>query len=184
LIRKLEKPASRGAPRLRRSCGDSSTTRSATPAREFKQKERPSLATPRLNVLVAEDNEINGLLATRTLERLGCEPVWVRDGRQALTQIEASLAGTRSPFDLALLDIRMPELDGLAAARAIRAAEARAGSAAPLPLIAVTANVSPSDRAAALAAGMDDCLAKPIERAALARWLQRVEARPAEPLSA
>jgi PAS domain S-box-containing protein len=156
----------------------------SVPADDAIYSPRPSVALPRLNVLVAEDNEINALLATRTLERLGCNPVWVRDGRQALVQIEASLDGTRPPFDLALLDIRMPEFDGLATARAIRAAEAKAGTAVPLPLIAVTANVSPSDRAAALAAGMDDCLAKPFERAMIARWLQRVEVRPAEPLSA
>lgn len=137
----------------------------------------------RLRVLVAEDNEINALLATRTLERLGCTAIWARDGRQALEQVEDSLDGAQPRFDLVLLDIRMPELDGLAAARAIRAMEARL-RAPRLPLIAVTANVSPSDRAAALAAGMDDCLAKPFERATVERWLQRVEAGAVEPLTA
>jgi PAS domain S-box-containing protein len=138
--------------------------------------EPSAAAGPRLTVLVAEDNEINALLVTRTLERLGCAAICVGDGRQALAQIEASLAGSQARFDLALLDIRMPELDGLAAARAIRAMEAKARTSTALPLIAVTANVSSSDRAAALAAGMDDCLAKPLERATLERWLQRVEA--------
>ena len=141
-------------------------------------------AQARLTVLVAEDNEINALLATRTLERLGCSAVWARDGRQALAQVEASLAGSQPRFDLVLLDIRMPEIDGLTAARAIRAMETRARTGAALPLIAVTANVSPGDRAAALAAGMDDCLAKPLERATLQLWLQRIESSQAARLTA
>ena len=128
----------------------------------------------RLSVLVAEDNEINALLATRTLERFNCAPVWVRDGREALAAIEAGLNGTGAGFDLVLLDIRMPELDGLAVARAVRAIERARPGLAPLPLVAVSANVAEGDRAAALAAGMDDCLAKPLDRAALQRWLDRV----------
>jgi len=129
---------------------------------------------PRLTVLVAEDNEINALLATRTLERFGCEAVWVNDGRQALAAIQAGLGRQGPTFDLALLDIRMPELDGLAVARAVRAAERALPGHVRLPLVAVTANVAEGDRAAALAAGMDDCLAKPLDRAALQRWLDRV----------
>jgi PAS domain S-box-containing protein len=149
-------------------------TLSAPPAEPTPES---SPAKPRLTVLVAEDNEINALLATRTLERLGCDAIWARDGRQAVAEVEASLAGTGPAIDLVLLDIRMPELDGLGAARAIRAAEARIGNAAPLPLIAVTANVSGPDRHAALAAGMVDCLAKPLERSALQGWLDRVGRR-------
>lgn len=146
---------------------------------------RPSHASrPRLSVLVAEDNEINALLATRTLERFGCAPVWVRDGRAALATIEASLDGTGPSFDLVLLDIRMPELDGLAVARAVRAMERARPGLAPLPLVAVSANVAEGDRAAALAAGMDDCLAKPLDRAALQRWLDRVGSPEALTLSA
>ncbi len=138
----------------------------------------------RLTVLVAEDNEINALLATRTLERLGCRPVWARDGREALQLLEASLDGTGAAFDLALLDIRMPALDGLACARAFRAAERAHGGDRHLPLVAVSANVAAPDRAAALEAGMDDCLPKPLERTALIRWLDRVGAGMAHPLSA
>lgn len=129
---------------------------------------------PRLSVLVAEDNEINALLATRTLERFNCAPVWVRDGREALATIEAGLNGMGPSFDLVLLDIRMPELDGLAVARAVRAMERDRPGSMPLPLVAVSANVAEDDRVAALAAGMDDCLAKPLDRAALQRWLDRV----------
>lgn len=138
----------------------------------------------RLTVLVAEDNEINALLATRTLERLGCRPVWARDGREALHLLEASLDGTGAAFDLALLDIRMPALDGLSCARAFRAAEQAHGSNRHLPLVAVSANVAASDRAAALEAGMDDCLPKPLERATLIDWLDRVSSGTARSLSA
>ena len=126
-----------------------------------------------LHVLVAEDNEINALLATRTLERLGCVPTWARDGGEAIRLVEAALAGQRPAFALALLDIRMPELDGIAVARRIRAEE-QARGAARLPLLAVTANTSQEDRRAALAGGMDDCLAKPLSRDALRVWVERL----------
>ncbi|POR53079.1 ATP-binding protein [Bosea psychrotolerans] len=132
---------------------------------------------PRLTVLVAEDNEINALLATRTLERLGCAAIWARNGREAISHIAASLKGEAAALDLVLLDIRMPELDGLSAARIIRTLEGEAETGAKLPLIAVSANVSAADRSAARAAGMDDCLAKPLDRAALKRWLDHVQGR-------
>jgi PAS domain S-box-containing protein len=140
-----------------------------------------SPARPRLTVLVAEDNEINALLATRTLERFGCAAVWTPDGPRALAAIEAGFAGEGPRFDLVLLDIRMPGMDGLAVARAVRAKETESPGRGPLPLVAVSANVAEGDRAAALAAGMDDCLAKPLDRAALQRWLDRVAA--SHPLS-
>lgn len=136
---------------------------------------------PRLTVLVAEDNEINALLATRTLERFGCAAIWAPDGHRALAAIEAGFAGEGQGFDLVLLDIRMPGMDGLAVARAVREREKERAGHPPLPLVAVSANVAEGDRAAALAAGMDDCLAKPLERAALQRWLERVAA--SHPLS-
>ena len=82
------------------------------------------------------------------------------------------------------LDVRMPVMTGLDCARAIRALEKRLGRGAMLPLVAVTANVSATDRAAAFAAGMDDCLAKPLEREALLRWLERVSQGTAGSLSA
>ena len=132
----------------------------------------PALANG-LQVLVAEDNEINALLVTRTLEHFGCVPTWARDGSEAIRLAEAALAGQRPAFDLALLDIRMPVLDGIAVARRIRAAE-RARGAARLPILAVTANTSEEDRRAALAGGMDDCLAKPLSRDALRAWVEKL----------
>ncbi|KFC66947.1 Multi-sensor hybrid histidine kinase [Bosea sp. LC85] len=139
---------------------------------------------PQLTVLIAEDNDINGLLVTRTLERLGCTAVWARDGREAVALIEAGLTGKRAPFDLILLDIRMPELDGLEAARRIRALESSLGRPNLLPIVAVTANVAEEDRQAALAAGMNDCLAKPLAREALSAWIARVADSPRLTLSA
>ncbi len=130
---------------------------------------------PGLSVLVAEDNEINALLVTRTLERLGCSATWARDGREAVALVESGLRGAGQAFDLVLLDIRMPEMDGLEAARLIRAAEATlAREKAPLPILALTANVAEPDRRAAMSAGMDDCLAKPLEREVLRSWIERL----------
>lgn len=137
-----------------------------------------------LTVLVAEDNEINALLVVRTLERFGCTAIWARDGREALKRVEASFAGAAPPLALALLDVRMPVMAGLDCARAVRSLEKRLGRAAMLPLVAVTANVSAADRAAAFAAGMDDCLAKPLEREALRRWLERLSSGTAGSLTA
>ncbi|CAN7331774.1 response regulator [Bosea sp. LjRoot90] len=146
----------------------------------------PSLQPPGagLRVLVAEDNEINALLLTRTLERLGCAAVWARDGGEAARLVEATLGGAGQGFDLVLLDIRMPVQDGLAVARRIRTVEAALG-AGRLPILAVTANTADEDRQQALAAGMDDCLAKPLSREQLRGWIDRIShLRTAQLLSA
>ncbi|RXT55947.1 hypothetical protein B6S44_07615 [Bosea sp. Tri-44] len=146
----------------------------------------PSIQPPGagLRVLVAEDNEINALLLTRTLERLGCTAVWARDGGEAMRFVEATLGGGGQGFDLVLLDIRMPVQDGLAVARRIRTIEAELG-AGRLPILAVTANTAEEDRQQALAAGMDDCLAKPLSREQLRSWIDRLSPlRTVEALSA
>ncbi|HEV2508843.1 response regulator [Bosea sp. (in: a-proteobacteria)] len=126
-----------------------------------------------LRVLVAEDNEINALLLTRTLERLGCIAVWAHDGGEAVRLAEEARSGRSAGFDLALLDVRMPVLDGLGVARRIRAAEKAQGHAR-LPIVAVSANTAEEDRREALAAGMDDCLAKPLSREQLRGWIERL----------
>ncbi|CAN7618113.1 response regulator [Bosea sp. LjRoot237] len=137
-----------------------------------------------LRVLVAEDNEINALLLTRTLERLGCTAVWARDGGEAVRLVEAAFGEAGQGFDLVLLDIRMPVQDGLAVARRIRAVEAGLGTAR-LPILAVTANTAEEDRQQALAAGMDDCLAKPLSREQLRGWIDHISRlRTAQLLSA
>lgn len=125
-----------------------------------------------VRVLLAEDNPINALLATRALERLGATVVPARDGHEALARI-AEADSADLPFDLALIDIRMPGLDGLETARRIRAGEA---GRAPLTLVALTANAGREDERAARAAGFDGFLAKPLNLRALPAILDRLAA--------
>lgn len=114
-------------------------------------------------VLLAEDNDINALLIERHLARLGAWVVRAHDGAEAV----ALVCGSDACFDAALMDIRMPGLDGLSAARQIRAAERQSG-ADRLRIVALTANASEDDRRAAREAGMDGFLTKPVDLAALA----------------
>jgi PAS domain S-box-containing protein len=125
------------------------------------------LSSPR-RILLAEDNEVNRLVATRMLRLLGCEVTEVVNGRQA---IEALESGT-DRFDVVLMDVQMPVMDGLTAASEIRRLEAATDR--HVPIIAMTANAMSGDSDRCLAAGMDDYLAKPIRpnllRATLLRW--------------
>ncbi|MGQ0674298.1 MAG: ATP-binding protein [Hyphomicrobium sp.] len=145
-------------------------------------------AAVRPRVLLAEDNDINELLARRILEKCGCEVVSVRNGSAAVAAVRASLSGSSGPFDLVLMDILMPEMDGVEATRAIKALDADVSSSAsgsavrPLPpIVALTANAFPEDRLRYLDAGMDDYLAKPFDKQAiegvLVRWLAAGKAR-------
>jgi len=114
------------------------------------------------SILVAEDNEINALLARALLVRLGHRPTLAGDGVAAVEAWTAARdAGT--PFDLVLMDMQMPGVDGLAAARRIRAVEAASG-AKPVPILALTANAAEEDRVACMNAGMDGLLVKPLDR--------------------
>ncbi len=123
-------------------------------------------------VLLAEDNAINALLAGKALERLGAEVVLARDGFEALERFREA----ETPFDLALIDIRMPGLDGLETARRIRSHEADS-KALPLQLVALTANTGRDDVRAAHEAGFDGFLPKPLNLHALPALLgQRPEA--------
>jgi PAS domain S-box-containing protein len=117
---------------------------------------------PSLAILVAEDNEINAMLARALLSRLGHRPMIASDGAAA---VEAWLAARAAgaPFHLVLMDVQMPIVDGLEAARRIRAAEKETG-AAPVRIVALTANASAEDREAYLVAGMNDLLVKPLDR--------------------
>ena len=119
-----------------------------------------------LDVLVAEDNEINALLTRALLTRLGHRPTVAESGAAALERWRAARdAGT--PYDLILMDMQMPGMDGLEAARRIRAFEAERGTART-PIIALTANAFAEDREACLASGMDRFLVKPLDRERLA----------------
>jgi len=115
-----------------------------------------------LAVLIAEDNDINALLAQATLGKLGHIPAVVGDGVSAVKAI-ASAYQVGAPFDLVLMDLHLPGMDGLEATRRIRALEG-AGS---VPIIALTANASNEDREACLAAGMDAFVVKPFDRETL-----------------
>ena len=133
--------------------------------------EAPPTATRSLSVLVAEDNEINALLIRALLSKLGHRPEGVTGGVGAV-DAWAKAWERNEPYDLVLMDIHMPGLDGLAAARRIRSLEIESG-AARTPIVALTANAFAEDRQAALAAGMDEFLVKPLDRAALERILQQ-----------
>lgn len=125
-------------------------------------------ATLNLRVLLAEDNPVNALLARTLLARAGCVVEVVSDGEQAVT------AAARGGWDVILLDLRMPMLDGLGAARRIRQLRGEAGRA---PIVALTADVNEEDRQAALAAGMDDFVTKPIDPVRLETALLRLSER-------
>ncbi len=128
----------------------------------------PAAPAKGLAILVAEDNEINALLARALLTRLGHRATVVPNGAAAVESYLAA-AGTPAPFDCILMDVNMPEMDGLEATRRIRAAESASGT--HTPIIALTANAFGEDREACLAAGMDDFLVKPLARERLAELL-------------
>jgi PAS domain S-box-containing protein len=127
---------------------------------------RANPATQGLSVLVAEDNEINALLMRSLLTRLGHQAVIATSGEEALESwLSAKSAGT--PYDLVLMDIQMPGLDGIETTRRIRAREADTSSR-PTPILALTANTLVEDRYACFEAGMDGFLIKPLDREKLA----------------
>ena len=122
-----------------------------------------------LDILVADDNEVNRLVMEATLAHMGHNPTFAEDGRQAL-----AMAATRA-WDLILMDLHMPELDGLEAARAIRALADPAR--AHVRIVALTADVFPETREQVAQAGMDGFMTKPIDRDALAMLLDEIADR-------
>jgi CheY-like chemotaxis protein len=106
------------------------------------------------NILLAEDNRVNQMVAVRLLERRGHRVTVAANGRDAVA------ASQREPFDLVLMDVQMPEMDGFEATAMIRGAEA--GTARHLPIFALTAHAMKGDDERCRAAGMDGYLAKPI----------------------
>ncbi|WP_305042084.1 hybrid sensor histidine kinase/response regulator [Geoalkalibacter sp.] len=128
----------------------------------------PTVARNRARILLAEDNAVNRLLAVRLLEKHGFRAEVVQDGRQALQALD------EQAYDLVLMDIQMPEMDGFEVVQSVRAGR-RGGPNRQTPIIAMTAHAMKGDEERCLAAGMDDYLAKPIRARELLekidRWL-------------
>jgi CheY-like chemotaxis protein len=121
----------------------------------------------RLHVLVADDNRVNQQLATRIIEKAGHLVMVAADGLEALQAVQAQA------FDLVVMDVQMPVMDGLAATAAIRRHEAETGDG-HLPIVALTAHAMVGDRDECLAAGMDDYLTKPVKGPELLAVLDRI----------
>ena len=132
-------------------------------------------ANPRgLSVLVAEDNEINALLMRSLLSKLGHQAIITTNGEEALESwLAAKSAG--APYDLVLMDIQMPGLDGIEATKRIRVNEG-AASGRRTPILALTANTLVEDRYACFEAGMDGFLVKPLDRDKLTEALSGLRA--------
>lgn len=120
-----------------------------------------------LSILLAEDNRVNQMLAKRRLEQRGHTVLVVNNGLEVLAQLETS------SFDLVLMDVQMPEMDGFEATRAIREREQPSGN--HLPIIALTANAMAGDQERCLAAGMDGYLSKPLKSRELFDAIERLE---------
>jgi signal transduction histidine kinase/CheY-like chemotaxis protein len=125
----------------------------ANPAANDERAAEPVMVSG-MRVLLAEDNPVNALLARSLLARSGCTVVTVGNGAEAVQALE------EAPYDLVLMDVHMPVLDGYAATRAIRAA---GGRVAATPVVALTAAAMEEDRRACVAAGMDDFITKPLD---------------------
>ena len=129
-----------------------------------------------LRVLVVEDNAVNQRLATRLLEKRGHRVTVTANGREAVESVE------KHTYDLILMDVQMPEMDGLEATAVIREREKRKGS--HIPIIALTAHAMKGDRERCLAAGMDGYLTKPIRSQELDEVLETYLARRAATVQA
>jgi CheY-like chemotaxis protein/HPt (histidine-containing phosphotransfer) domain-containing protein len=140
----------------------------ARPAAPPKPDQRLAERMP-MRILLCDDNAINQKVATRILQQLGYQPGLATNGREALDALD------RQPYDFILMDVMMPEMDGLEATRVIRE---RQKSGAPnyssrIVIVALTAHAMQGDREKCLAAGMDDYLAKPIRPADVRQVLER-----------
>ena len=124
-----------------------------------------------MRVLLAEDNALNSEIAQYLLHGAGAEVTAVENGQQAVAAFEASGQGDAPAFNAILMDVMMPEMDGLTAARAIRAGSHP--QAQSVPIIAQTANAFAEDVKQAIDAGMNDHIAKPLDEARLRRVLAK-----------
>ncbi|HVK13759.1 MAG TPA: response regulator, partial [Gemmataceae bacterium] len=128
---------------------------------------------PPLRILAAEDNAVNRRLLVGLLERLGHTVTLAGTGREALEIL------TRGAFDLILMDVQMPEMDGFQTTAAVR--ERERGTGRRVPIVALTAHAMAGDRERCLAAGMDGYVTKPVRAEALVREMAAVLRLPAPP---
>jgi CheY-like chemotaxis protein len=149
---------------------------------EERSAERTTRHVRRKRILLAEDNLVNQMLAIRALEKMGHEVTVAPNGREALLRLgvpptsDEPLPSARDTYNLVLMDVQMPEMDGLAATRRLREWEALHGG--HLPVIAMTANAMKEDAGICLAAGMDGYLAKPIRIEELRGMVDEIAAPP------
>ena len=147
-------------------------------AAEFPAAARPP-ETPeragqaRRRALIAEDNDINALIAEKALRRLGFEPLRATDGEEAVRLATPATPDGPPPFDLILMDVRMPGIDGLEATRRLRARE-RDACAQPTPIVALTADGLEDERRVSRTAGFDAFLVKPFDFDDLAQTIERL----------
>ena len=123
-----------------------------------------------LKVLVVEDNSVNQRVAQRLIQKMGHTVVLAANGREAVEAVQ------RGNFDIILMDVQMPEMDGYEATARIRDYEAREGRP-PVIIVATTAHAMSGDRELCLKAGMDGYVSKPICAAELSATIQQVELR-------
>jgi CheY-like chemotaxis protein len=121
---------------------------------------------PPLQILLVEDNLVNQKVAQRLLEKAGHTVTIAANGREALTRVAGG------GYDLVLMDVQMPEMDGLEATMAIRATERQTGRR--LPIVALTADAMTGDRERCLEAGMDGYVTKPVVQQVLFRTMAEV----------
>jgi len=146
------------------SCLSADPHPSASHSLDHRSNDSPPTPARRLRILLAEDNQVNQKLAVGVLEKLGHQVAIAADGSSTLDQLE------QNDFDLVLMDVQMPKMDGLAATRKIRQTEE--GTDRHIPIIAMTAHAMKGDREHCLAAGMDDYLSKPLRTQELVDKLQ------------
>jgi signal transduction histidine kinase/CheY-like chemotaxis protein len=137
--------------------------------KELRKIMKNSKPERQLNVILAEDNPVNALLAKTMLEKVGHTVHHVTSGKQFL-----SLLDSNTKFDLAIMDVEMPELDGLETTRRIRAREQESNLVSHLPILALTANARRENYLECMAAGMDGHLSKPFDRQDMEEAIARI----------
>ncbi|MEI9812032.1 MAG: response regulator [Acidobacteriota bacterium] len=159
----LTKPVRRAELRKAIARAIAGQSKLAKPAEAAVNSGPPRASTTGVHILLVEDNVINQRVARGILERAGHSVVVANNGREGLRLYE------EQPFDVVLMDVQMPELDGFEATAAIREKQKRGGPRTPI--VAMTAHAMAGDRERCLAAGMDDYITKPVQSAALLKMV-------------